>query len=38
MLASKTILINDPLQKALHDVLSFRKEMDGIAIDIALQW
>ncbi|XP_061364799.1 DNA gyrase subunit B, chloroplastic/mitochondrial-like isoform X2 [Gastrolobium bilobum] len=25
-------------KKALHDVLSFRKEIDGIAIDIAFQW
>ncbi|XP_027353020.1 DNA gyrase subunit B, chloroplastic/mitochondrial isoform X2 [Abrus precatorius] len=25
-------------KKALHDVLSFRKETDGITIDIAFQW
>ncbi|KAG6771182.1 hypothetical protein POTOM_022529 [Populus tomentosa] len=25
-------------KKALHDVVSFRKEVDGIAIDMALQW
>lgn len=42
MLAFKAILtiynINDLLQKAVHDVLSFRKEIDGITVDIALQW
>ena len=26
------------IQKPLHDVLGFRKEVDGIAIDMALQW
>jgi hypothetical protein len=26
------------IQKSLHDVVSFRKEVDGIAIDMALQW
>ncbi|KAL9398249.1 hypothetical protein Peur_007210 [Populus x canadensis] len=25
-------------KKSLHDVVSFRKEVDGIAIDMALQW
>lgn len=25
-------------KKAVHDVLSFRKEIDGITVDIALQW
>ncbi|CAJ2671663.1 unnamed protein product [Trifolium pratense] len=25
-------------KKAVHDVLSFRKETDGITVDIALQW
>ncbi|KAK4281931.1 hypothetical protein QN277_013374 [Acacia crassicarpa] len=25
-------------KRALHDVLSFRKEVDGITIDVALQW
>lgn len=34
----KIIWTNDLLQKALHDVLSFRKEIDGITVDIALQW
>lgn len=29
---------NDLLQKAVHDVLSFRKEIDGVAVDVALQW
>jgi hypothetical protein len=39
-LAFKAILpnINDLLQKAVHDVLSFRKVTDGITVDIALQW
>ncbi|KAJ6992219.1 DNA gyrase [Populus alba x Populus x berolinensis] len=26
------------IQKSLHDVVSFRKEVDGITIDMALQW
>ncbi|KOM38727.1 hypothetical protein LR48_Vigan03g210900 [Vigna angularis] len=35
----KWLLTSDPpFQKALHDVLSFRKETDGIAVDIAFQW
>ncbi|OIW03191.1 hypothetical protein TanjilG_11828 [Lupinus angustifolius] len=35
----EAILINDLLfQKAVHDVLSFRKETDGITIDVAFQW
>ncbi|CAK8543080.1 unnamed protein product [Lathyrus sativus] len=25
-------------KKAVHDVLSFRKEIDGVTVDIALQW
>ncbi|XP_058749209.1 DNA gyrase subunit B, chloroplastic/mitochondrial-like [Vicia villosa] len=25
-------------KKAVHDVLSFRKEIDGVAVDVALQW
>lgn len=33
------LLTSDLLfQKALHDVLSFRKETDGITVDIAFQW
>lgn len=35
----KCLLTSDFLfQKALHDVLSFRKETDGITVDIAFQW
>lgn len=26
------------VQKPLHDVVSFRKEIDGVMIDVALQW
>jgi len=37
--AVKWLLTSDPLfQKTLHDVLSFRKETDGITVDIAFQW
>ncbi|KAG2405538.1 DNA gyrase subunit [Vigna angularis] len=39
LLVVKWLLTSDPpFQKALHDVLSFRKETDGIAVDIAFQW
>ncbi|KAG5555984.1 hypothetical protein RHGRI_006575 [Rhododendron griersonianum] len=36
--ASQFLRFNSLIQKPLHDIVGFRKEADGIAIDMALQW
>lgn len=34
----KRLIISSFVQKPLHDVLGFRKEMNGTTVDVALQW